>query len=959
MRRADETEDPVSALSDPAGAVLDARGTVLGWTDEASALLGLASDQVCGRHVSALLASPSEWRRALRLRTADGWEGHTVLRHANGDEVPAVFRVLGLGGGPHDDRARHLVLAAPTATYERWRQDIAFSHELFFQDRMGVALFDVDLRLVRTNAHLFSYTGVPTGLAGRRLGDFLYAQDAAAVEEHLAEVLRTGDLRLGVEVLIRTLDDPRGGRHMTISACRLRDPHDAGLVGVAAFFIDITAHVRTRERLDLLHHAAAVLGESLSIIRTCEDLAGVLVPELTDLAAVDLADPVLIGEEPAHDGEHLFALRRMAVAGADGHLLPTGPMTLGSIDTNRATDITAAAEAVDGSRAEAVTPDGSRRTGRGGSIADLRRTATGDGNLPASTVATSGRAGGGGPAGHGPAAGGGPTREGTPAAGNGPAGGVRGGEARSKDAGAAGPGGSSTGAQGAAAADGGARGIAFDSQESGGGGGVAIERSGEPRGPMANGQRGGPGQADRPAAPDDGDASEEVLAWARAVPGAHSVMTAPLHARGILLGRVTVWRTGSTAPFDAEDLTLLEEVAARAGLAVDNARRYTRERRAAVKLQRSLLPPALTDVVAAETASVYLPTDAARGVGGDWFDVIPLSSARVALVVGDVVGHGLQATATMGRLRTAVRTLADLDVDPEELLIHLDDLVLQLTVEADSDRPGVEDGAPNSLTDSVGASCLYLTYDPVTRHCVMASAGHPPPALIRPDGAVEFIDLDPGPPLGVSSLPFEITELDLPPGSVLALYTDGLVERGNGDVDEGMAELRARLQRADVLNRPLAGLPREIVSELPPSRLPDDVTLLLARTRTVPEGDTAAWSLAADPALVAGTRELVAGQLADWGLQELAFTTELVVSELVTNAIRYAGGPVELRLIRAGALFCEVSDPSSTQPRMRRARATDEGGRGLYLVAQLTSRWGSRYTRHGKTIWTEQPLPDA
>ncbi|MFE6776670.1 SpoIIE family protein phosphatase [Streptomyces sp. NPDC057702] len=876
MRRADETEDPVSALSDPAGAVLDAHGTILGWTDEASALLDLSGQQACGRHISTLLADREQWRRVLAARTADGWEGRALLRHTAGHDVSVAFRVLPLGGEPRADAARHLVLAAATPAYERWRQDIAFSHELFFQDRMGVVLFDVDLRLVRTNAHLLWYTGVPEGLAGRRLADFLYPADAAALEEHLAEVLRTGDLRLGIEVLIRTLDDPRGGRHMTISAFRLRDPYDGELVGVAAFFVDITDHVRARQRLDLLHHAAAVLGESLSIIRTCEDLARVLVPGLADLAAVDLADPVLIGEEPAHDGEHLFALRRMAVAGADESPLPTGPMTLGSIDTHRASDITAAAEAVDGSRAEAVARGGAPRTGRGGLIADLRRTATADGaqEAPGETARTTA-------------------------------------DERAHDA--------------------------------------ADERAPGPDATPAADERGAPTEA-------RGD-SDEVLAWARSVPGAHSVMTAPLHARGILLGRVTVWRTDTVTPFEAEDLTLLEEVAARAGLAADNARRYTRERRAAVKLQRSLLPPALTDVVAAETASVYLPTDAARGVGGDWFDVIPLSSARVALVVGDVVGHGLQATATMGRLRTAVRTLADLDVDPEELLTHLDDLVLQLTVEADSDRPGIEDGAPNSLTDSVGASCLYITYDPVTRHCVMASAGHPPPALITPDGSVRFIDLDPGPPLGVSSLPFDITELDLPPGSVLALYTDGLVERGAGDVDEGMAELRTRLWRADVLHRPLAGLPREVVTDLPPTRLPDDVTLLLARTRMIPERDTAAWTLAADPAVVSGTRGLVSGQLAEWGLHELTFTTELVVSELVTNAIRYAGGPVELRLIRAGVLICEVSDPSSTQPRMRRARATDEGGRGLYLVAQLTSRWGSRYTRHGKTIWTEQPLP--
>ncbi|MEU2632497.1 ATP-binding SpoIIE family protein phosphatase, partial [Kitasatospora sp. NPDC007106] len=251
----------------------------------------------------------------------------------------------------------------------------------------------------------------------------------------------------------------------------------------------------------------------------------------------------------------------------------------------------------------------------------------------------------------------------------------------------------------------------------------------------------------------------------------------------------------------------------------------------------------------------------------------------------------------------------------------------------------------------------YAVYDPVTRACTIASAGHPPPAVAGPDGTVHFLPVTPGPPLGVGGLPFEATEAVLDEGSVLALYTDGLIERGEGDIDEGMAEIQRRLAAVARQDRPLREAALQLVAGLPPTRLRDDVTLLLARTRAVPAESTATWTVDPDPAAVAKVRADATARLADWGLDDLAFTTELVLSELVTNAIRYAGGPVGVRLIHADTLTCEVSDGSSTQPRMRRARLTDEGGRGLYLVAQLTDRWGSRYTAAGKTIWTEQELP--
>ncbi len=428
--------------------------------------------------------------------------------------------------------------------------------------------------------------------------------------------------------------------------------------------------------------------------------------------------------------------------------------------------------------------------------------------------------------------------------------------------------------------------------------------------------------------------------------GLHSVLSVPIRARGVTLGVAVFVRGQRPEPFEHDDVLLAEELTARAAVSLDNARRYTRERTTALALQRSLLPQRLPEQSAVEVASRYLPASAHAGVGGDWFDVIPLSGARVALVVGDVVGHGIHASATMGRLRTAVRTLADVDLPPDELLTRLDDLVSRLSAEADADNG---DDAEND----VGATCLYAVYDPVSRRCSLARAGHLLPVLVTPDGAVGFLDLPAGPPLGLGGLPFESTEIELPAGSILALYTDGLIESRDYDIDLGLE----RLRRA--LTRPVPSLETtcdNVLAAVLPDRPADDVALLVARTHALDGDRVATWDLPADPAIVADTRKQVATRLAGWGLDDAAFVTGLVVSELVTNAIRHAQSPIQLRLIRDRTLICEVSDGSSTAPHLRRARAFDEGGRGLLLVSQLTQRWGTRQTPHGKTIWAEQAL---
>ncbi|MGW7607395.1 SpoIIE family protein phosphatase [Streptomyces sp. NPDC054766] len=452
---------------------------------------------------------------------------------------------------------------------------------------------------------------------------------------------------------------------------------------------------------------------------------------------------------------------------------------------------------------------------------------------------------------------------------------------------------------------------------------------------------------------------EAVGSWQMADPeraekvrvfGMHSIMVVPLRARAITLGVAVLVRHRRRHPFDDDDLLLAQEIAARTAVAVDNARRFTRERTTALTLQQSLLPQRVAAQDAVEVAHRYLPARSRAGLGGDWFDVIPLSGARVALVVGDVVGHGLRASATMGRLRTAVRTLADVDLPPEELLVHLDDLVTHLrTEEGTASDPGGD-----MVTDLI-ATCLYLVYDPVSRRCTAATAGHPPPAMVTPDGTAEFIELSAGPPLGTGGLPFEAVEWELPRGSLLALYTDGLIEVPEHDLDKGMALL---LQRLEQPAHSLDATCDDMIRTMLPAQPSDDVALLLARTRSLDSSQVATWDLPSDPAAVAGARSEVAQRLSDWGLDEVAFTAELIVSELVTNAIRYGGPPVQLRLIRGAALICEVSDSSSTAPHMRRARMFDEGGRGLMMVAQLAERWGTRHLPGGKTIWAEMSTPN-
>ncbi|MFD3505331.1 SpoIIE family protein phosphatase [Streptomyces sp. NPDC058678] len=440
---------------------------------------------------------------------------------------------------------------------------------------------------------------------------------------------------------------------------------------------------------------------------------------------------------------------------------------------------------------------------------------------------------------------------------------------------------------------------------------------------------------------------DPAAAWIRRW-GAHSVIVVPMRAHGTIIGVAFFGRYQRPEPFEPDDLLVAEELTARAAGSILEARRRPRAHTTTMTLQSSLLPQTLPDQAALEVASRYLPAATRAGLGGDWFDVIPLSGARVALVVGDVVGHGIRASATMGRLRTAVRTLAEVDLPPDELLTHLDDLVLHLSAEEGST------GSTPETVGGIGTTCLYAVYDPVSCRCTLARAGHPQPAVAAPNGTVYLLDVPAGPPLGLGGLPFETLETELPEGSLLVLYTDGLLQPRDRDIDEALDKMFTALARPvtqveAVCDSVLAG----VLTHRPD----DDVALLIARTRALHADKVAVWDLASDPAIVAQARRHATDQLAVWRLDDAALIAELIVSELVTNAIRYGRPPIQLRLIHEGnILISEVFDSSSTAPHLRRARLFDEGGRGLLLVAQLAHRWGTRHGPIGKTIWAEQFL---
>ena len=412
---------------------------------------------------------------------------------------------------------------------------------------------------------------------------------------------------------------------------------------------------------------------------------------------------------------------------------------------------------------------------------------------------------------------------------------------------------------------------------------------------------------------------------------------APLLARGRVLGVVGL-RRGSGAPrYSDADIALAEEIAGRAAMALDNVRLYDEARATSVALQRSLLPTAQPRITGVDTAQRYLPGSPEVGVGGDWFDVIPLSCGRVAFVIGDVMGRGLRAAAAMGQLRTAVRTLAVLDHLPEDVLRHLDDLA--------------------QGTDQVQlATCVYAVFDPVARELSFATAGHPPPVLREPDGSTRLLPQPSGAPLGVGGVAFESLTIPVLDGSRLLLYTDGLVESREIDLDDGLSMLAATFGGEAVALEPLCD--RLLAATGRDSGHDDDVALIVAEISGLEAGRVASWRLTGGVESVGAARAWAVQRFVEWGHESLADLAELLVSEMVTNALRHASGPIELTILLLDEIITiAVEDSAAPLPRLRRVTDVDEGGRGLQLVATLSARWGARPTAGGKVVWCDLPRP--
>ncbi|MHA6765533.1 SpoIIE family protein phosphatase [Streptacidiphilus sp. PAMC 29251] len=698
------------------------------------------------------------------------------------------------------------------------RRDLASAllRGLFTESPFLIDVFDTRLRFVAQNKAQRYATGFPGDFHGRTMREIAPAglMDLEALEARQRQVLDTGRALVGSEVHGRIPDDPDRDHIWSETIVPLHSRSGA-VIGLTHAVFDISEQARARERLALVNEASRRIGSTLDVAHTAQELTDVAVPQLADLAYVNLTGPVFSGEEPAAGPvDEDVELRRAATTTQSGGPLETG-------------------------------------------------VATGDGDPFAS-----------------------------------------------------GPGSLFT------------RAIRS---------GTSLLLTG----------------AELYRELRHADPARAALSLDH---GVRSWLLVPMYARGAVLGAAVFVRLKRAHPFEPDDVLLAEEIVARAAVCIDNARRYTRERTTALALQRSLLPQALPVLGAAELRSRYLSARDPVALGGAWFDAIPLSGARVALVVGDVKSHGLHSAVTMGRLRTAVRTLADLDLSPEELLAQLDDLVSRFTAEQEQDAGTT--GATGATDRAEGTTCVYAVFDPLSRRCVVVRAGHPPPVRVGADGRATLLDASGGPALGLGGAPFGSCEVVLDEGDLLVLSTEGLLASQGAGATAGSEALLTVLSEPRLVSAGLDGVCDAVLQQLLPVQLHDDVALLVARVHGLAPDRHVTWDIAAAPEDVGRARALANQQLAAWGLDDLSFATELVVSELVTNAIRYGCPPIQLRLIRDQSLICEVSDGSSTSPHVRRALETDEGGRGLYMAAQLVARWGTRYHPRGKTIWTEQPLPE-
>lgn len=786
--RAQEPDSFAARAQADAEVVIDEHGAIAMWSDGARELLGFTSPEILGKPASSLLASdpssPSDGNGPRQALSAP-----VVLRCRDGRTKPCRLRIrpsLRRSGG-------WTVMVSPAADAPDTRIiDAAVLGALFKDSPSSLCVYDTDLRLRRFNPAAEGMQGVfgedSIGLMPHELWP---DSNSVEFEARMKDVLGSGVPHVGFEKRGRPPDDPDHEHIFANSVFRLED--DLGrVVGLATTAVEITGQRTAEERIALLADASALIGTSLDVMATGQELADITVPRFADAATVDVFAPIISGAEPDPAQTDLRRVGlRCATRTASSHDTTTRP------EQPRFPYPASPGQ---------LLSDGPRR---------------GETLLPGD--------------------------------------------------------------------------------------------DGEPLYPRADRQP------------------------------AHSLVV-PMQARRTLIGAVTFYRMGRTNSFSDFDVLTARDLASRAALSIDNARRYTREHSAVRMLQRRFLPRDTAGQSAVETSHYFAPATS----GANWFDVIPVSGARVALVVGTTNEDGLSGAAVMGRLGAAVHALTDLDLSPDEVLARMDTLAQRIT----------GDGGPaHADTALPEVTCVYAIYDPASGSLSLASAGHVLPLVAGLDGHVRTLTAPVGAPLGSADRHSTAKDFELPPGSTLAFYTPATARDGQA-ADDGSSLLVEALHSAARV--PLQQLRNDIGQAWSEEQAsPRGTVVLLVRTQRLSEDQMRIWDLPSDPAVVATARSLVQRQLATWGLEEAAFVTELVVSELVTNAIRYAEGPIHLRVIRDHhALICEVSDANTTAPHLRYARSGDEGGRGLYLIAQLTQRWGTRFSDTGKTIWTEQEVAD-
>ncbi|MFH8407136.1 SpoIIE family protein phosphatase [Streptomyces sp. NPDC018019] len=395
---------------------------------------------------------------------------------------------------------------------------------------------------------------------------------------------------------------------------------------------------------------------------------------------------------------------------------------------------------------------------------------------------------------------------------------------------------------------------------------------------------------------------------------------------------VTLWPTRAPDGQVVGASAIVRDVSAQRRAEAELTALYEQQRYIALTLQRSLMgiPPRLPTV---PTAHRYLPATQGPGVGGDWFDLVPLGAGRVGALIGDVMGRGLEAAVVMGQLRSAAHALAKSGLPPRRLMHTLEAVVADL---------------PDQFI-----TCCYLEIDPDAGEATICSAGHLPPLLATPDAGVRTLQVPVSVPLGVGDIPHEEVTVPVPPGATLVLYTDGLIETPGCDIDDRVDALAATLDAAFATGAGLEQAADRVLTELLPGDggSCDDVTLLLARLPSAPLA-TASRDLEAVPEAVGEGRAFVTEFLASCGCPHLADDARLLTSELLTNVVCHAKGPIGLRLCRsAREITIEATDHSTHLPHQRTAGLVDESGRGLTLVDTLADSWGSRPTEDGKTTW--------